>query len=54
MGTIRSHNNWVGSQINDVWLGEPVIDDGWYVWDHELLPDGIIDNNGHIISLDDE
>lgn len=51
MGTLASPVNWSGREVAGIVLGDPALDDaGRYVWDHPLIPDGTLDENGQIIA----
>lgn len=52
MGALISADDWTGRTVNGVTLGEPVqLPDGRYMWDG-AVPDGTIDPDGAISSLD--
>lgn len=48
MSTLRSLTDWTGTVVAGVTLGQPANDGTWHLWDHELLPSGVIDADGHI------
>ena len=49
MTRLRSLTDWTGTEYNGVVLGEPAVEDGWYIWgDSEQLPDGVIDSDGYV------
>jgi len=51
MGTLRSSSSSAqGLEINGIILGQPVENDGEFVWDDSMLPNGIIDEEGNIIN----
>lgn len=50
MGTLRSSSSSAqGLEINGIILGHPVENDGEFLWDDSMLPNGIIDEEGNII-----
>lgn len=52
---IKSHKNWHGMIINGVILGDPaILEDGTYAWDHEMLPNAIIDDEGNLVVSSNE
>ena len=49
MGTLRSFSSAAqGLIVNDIMLGQPVENEGEFFWDHPLLPNGVIDEEGNV------
>ena len=49
MGTLHATQNWSGMTVNGCLLGDPAEDDQGYLWEHYLLPDGHITDQGEVI-----
>lgn len=54
MSQLKSLTDWSGIEVNGIILGTPSVQDEWFVWDHQSIPEGIIDENGEIILSNNE
>lgn len=55
MGTLRSSTDHTGLYLEDykIKLGDPAIDEnGQYLWDDSIIPNGVIDESGEITVTD--
>lgn len=49
MSRIVSRFDWTGMQVNGIILGSPLVEDDWFIWDHDMFSSGAIDEEGNIV-----